>query len=232
MRAPLIASCAAGAKGQTDTRGGLRPVSVTQRPQHVGPLFPSIQFIAFFLPIPHRLAARSLLRHFVYAPFFTALMAPSSRQAPGCLFLCLLFLAVLPLSIRAETLGTNLIKNGCFSNPWCNPDPYGYCVSVTGTYFVSWTITSGNVDPVNGFITPQSTNCLCGGMVDLYGTSPGTITQSVPVIAGNNYYITLQVSPLVLVLQFSTSPLLLRLGIYHFLARFTFILPFTVQCKL
>lgn len=65
-----------------------------------------------------------------------------------------------PTPRPTQTSGENLIQNGCFNDPYCGS---GFCPAVSGNNIKGWNITAGTVEQLNGFITPQSTNCACGG---------------------------------------------------------------------
>lgn len=118
-------------------------------------------------------------------------------------------LAVLTVPARAdETLGTNLITNGCFTDPYCVNGAFQFCNPIGPNAWLNaptntgWFVTSGNVEPLVGtFWAPTTTgpapsNCLCTGSIDMNGAGSqpqATVIQAVPIVDGNNYAIYLDV---------------------------------------
>jgi hypothetical protein len=102
-------------------------------------------------------------------------------------------------SDAAEVLGSNIVLNGCFSDPFCKGS---FCNAVPAPEYLNkptntgWQVTNNNVEPLGKFWgdLPFPSNCQCQGSVDMNGSGVmGTIQQEVPIVDGNNYALFLEV---------------------------------------
>ena len=102
-------------------------------------------------------------------------------------------------SKAAEVLGSNIVDNGCFSDPYCAGS---FCSAIAAPSYLNkpintgWQVTNNNVEPLGSFwgSLPFPSNCQCQGSVDMNGSGVmGTIQQVVPIVDGNNYALFLEV---------------------------------------
>jgi choice-of-anchor C domain-containing protein len=84
---------------------------------------------------------------------------------------------------------TNLVADGDFSNPY-SPS---YTTYSGGSSIGPWSVTGVNVDLIGGYW--QAPNNVAGtGSVDLDGTNPGGISQTLGLIAGKTYSLSFYLS--------------------------------------
>ena len=103
------------------------------------------------------------------------------------LTISLLLVLVCVGTVAGGSTDVNLLTNGGFESPQLDSGAPGQTIShgLTG-----WNIESGNIDLIHSFWTPKSGN----QSIDLVGTYPGTISQTINTVPGATYTISFRMA--------------------------------------
>ena len=89
--------------------------------------------------------------------------------------------AVVVLALAPAAFG-DLVTNGDFETPGVGP-PFVSYTAVDTTSLTGWTVASGSIDHIGSYWTSASGS----QSLDLAGNAPGSITQTLNTVAGQQY---------------------------------------------